>query len=84
MNSIDKDLNFGHGNDTLEKSDSTIGSCRTLFLNSQLSTLNSDDDKVVFVPAEEIRAIESIYVKMEQAQQEFRKVAEELRNNGWQ
>ena len=52
-------------------------------LNSQLSTLNSNDDRVVFVPAEEIRAFESIYVKMEQAQREFRKVAEELRNNGW-
>ena len=50
-------------------------------LNSQFSTLNLDDDVVVFVPAEEIRAIESIYNKMGQAQQEFRKVAEELRNS---
>ena len=44
-------------------------------------TLNWDDDKVVFVPFEEIKAIESIYNKMEQAQREFCKVAEELRNN---
>ena len=50
-------------------------------LNTSFSTLHLDDDKVVFVPAEEIYAIQSIYDKMEQAQQEFRKVAEELRNN---
>ena len=49
-------------------------------LNSPFSTLNLDDDKVVFVPLEEIRAIESIYNKMEQAQREFCKVAEELKN----
>ena len=49
--------------------------------NFQSSTLNLDDDKIVFVPEEEIRAFKSIYDKMEQAQQEFRKVAEELRNN---
>ena len=47
----------------------------------QFSSLHPDDDKVVFVPVEEIRAIESIYAKMEQAQREFRKVAEELRDN---
>ncbi|MCL2097854.1 MAG: hypothetical protein FWH23_03740 [Bacteroidales bacterium] len=35
-----------------------------------------DDDKVVFVPEEEVRAIKSIYDKMEQAQKEFRKAAE--------
>ena len=50
-------------------------------LNSPFSTLHLDDDRFVFVPAEEISAIRSIYDKMEQAQQEFRKVAEELRNN---
>jgi len=53
-------------------------------LKSGREDKKSDDDRVVFVPAEEIRAIESIYVKMEQAQREFRKVAEELRNNRWQ
>ena len=50
-------------------------------LDSSFSTLNLDDDKVVFVPTEEIIAIKSIYDKMEQGQQQFRKVAEELRNN---
>ena len=50
-------------------------------LNSQFSMINLDDDRVVFVPAEEIRAIESIYKKLEQAQQEFGKVAEELKNS---
>lgn len=39
--------------------------------NSQLSTLHVDDDRVVFVPEEEIRAIENIYNKMKQAKQEF-------------
>ena len=78
MNRVGKNLNREHENDNVESS----GLKKTL--NSQLSTLNVDDDRVVFVPAEEIRAIESIYNKMEQAQREFRKVAEELRNNGWQ
>jgi hypothetical protein len=75
MNRVDKHLNTE--NDKFESSslDET--------LNPQLSGFNIDDDKVVFVPAEEIRAIESIFNKMEQAQQEFRRVAEELRNNVW-
>jgi hypothetical protein len=38
-----------------------------------------DDDKVVFVPTEDIRAIESIYDKMERAQREFRIIAKKMK-----
>ena len=41
-----------------------------------------DDEKVVFVPEEEIKAIENIFGKMEQAKQEFCKVAEGLKTGG--
>ena len=75
MNRIDRNLNPEHENEQFENRDWKET------LHSQLSTLLSDDDRVVFVPAEEIRAIESIYAKMEQAQREFRKVAEELRKS---
>lgn len=37
-----------------------------------------DDDRVVFVPEDEIRAIESIYDKMNRARQEFRKIRERM------
>lgn len=30
-----------------------------------------DDDQIVFIPIEEIRAIERVYIKMIQAQREF-------------
>ena len=73
MNERDKNLSASHENGQVENND------LNKMFNSQLSTFNLDDDKVVFVPAEEIRAIENIYNKMGQAQQEFRKVAEELR-----
>ena len=46
-------------------------------LNPPLSTLHFDDDRVVFIPTEEIRAIEKIYFKMIQAKQEFIKMTEE-------
>ena len=78
MNRVDQNTNPERENERVESRD-----LRTTFY-SPFSTLNFDDDSVVFVPVEEIRAIESIYVKMEQAQREFRKVAEELRNNVWQ
>jgi hypothetical protein len=37
-----------------------------------------DDDWVVFIPDEEVRALERICNKMQQAQQELRKVAEAM------
>jgi hypothetical protein len=40
-----------------------------------------DDDRVVFVPAEDIRSIERALDKMEQARQELLKIGESL-NNG--
>jgi hypothetical protein len=39
----------------------------------------SEDDKVIFIPEEEARAIKSICEKIEQAQQEFHKVAEGMK-----
>jgi len=75
MNGIDRNLNPEYENEKVENRDLKIT------LNSQFSTPNADDDRVVFVPVEEIRAIESIYNKMNQAQQEFRKVAEQLRDS---
>ena len=75
MGRIDNSWNPGYEDDKVDNSD-----LKKTF-NSQLSILNFDDDRVVFVPAEEIRAIESIYNKMDQAQREFRKVAEQLRNS---
>jgi hypothetical protein len=42
----------------------------------------SDDDRVVFVPAEEIRIIENVINMMEQAQREFCKAAEGMRPLG--
>ena len=49
-------------------------------LNPPLSTLHFEDDRVIFIPTEEIRAIENIYFKLIQAKQEFIKMAEELKN----
>ena len=40
---------------------------------------NYDDDRTVFVPAEEIRVIENIINMLEQAQQEFCKAAKGMR-----
>ena len=37
-----------------------------------------NDDRVIFIPLEEIRIFESIFNKMEQAQQEFHKVAKKM------
>jgi len=48
-------------------------------MNNKQEFSGEDDDRVVFVPEEEIWAIERIYHKMQLAQQEFRKVAEDLK-----
>ena len=40
-----------------------------------------EDDKVVFIPEETIMAIESVYGKIKQAQQELCKVAEEIKKS---
>ena len=53
---------------------------KLLILNSQFSIFNSlDDERIIFVPEEEIRAVRSIYSKMEQAKMEFCKIAEGMR-----
>ncbi|MDR1056051.1 MAG: hypothetical protein LBL90_09590 [Prevotellaceae bacterium] len=36
-----------------------------------------NDEKVIFIPEEEIKAIKNIYDKMEQVQQELHKIIEE-------
>ncbi|GHT71607.1 hypothetical protein FACS1894174_08680 [Bacteroidia bacterium] len=38
-----------------------------------------DDNKVVFVPAEDIRSIEHVLERMEQVQQGIRKVTEKMK-----
>ena len=48
-------------------------------LTPEYENEKDDNNRVVFIPAEEIRLIESIYNKMEQAKQEFSKVAEIIR-----
>ena len=70
MNKADKNPTLEHENENRDLKKTH---------NSQFSTLNPDDDKVVFVPAEEIRLIESIYDKMEQAKQEFCRVVEGMK-----
>ena len=38
----------------------------------------SNDDRVIFIPLEEIRIFEGIFNKMKQAQQEFHKVVKKI------
>jgi len=73
MNSIDKNPFTGNKSERVENTKKTI--------SSPLSTLHFDDDRVVFIPSEERRAIENICFKMIQARQEFSRMAEEICQN---
>ena len=80
MNKTDKNRITGRMHKKPENSDlKKILNSPTANDKRRFSTLHPDDDKVVFVPEEEIRAIKSIYDKMEQARLEFCRVAEEMK-----
>ena len=78
MDKAGKNLTHDHENEKRE--------CRGVeseqsTLHPSSSTPNLDDDWIVFVPSKEIRVIEDIFNKMEQARETFCKMAEEWKSN---